>query len=170
MEPNGRRKAPVLHALDPPIRDRARALQVLLFANTLVFADSAPNLEEAVADCSTATVVMHYPDAVLLDDCSDLVCRMRGVIAEQSIGEAEVLTWSATIRRAFDLPPEMPSSRKVNCETSAVLELVKRQSEQIDVLILQNKRLEDRLLAVEAHFHTHTDRQTASKQTSVDAP
>ncbi|OWZ08466.1 hypothetical protein PHMEG_00018988 [Phytophthora megakarya] len=119
-------KFPSHHALDRPIRDCARDLQVLLFANTLAFADSALNLEGAVAECLTATVGMHCPNTLLLDDHSAPVCGMRGVMAEQSV----------------------MNSREKNCETSsAVLELVKKQSEQIGIRILQSKRLEERLLA-----------------------
>ncbi|KAK1931175.1 hypothetical protein P3T76_013364 [Phytophthora citrophthora] len=43
-------RLPSLHALDPPIRDRALAPQVLLFASTLAFADFTLIREDAVAD------------------------------------------------------------------------------------------------------------------------
>ncbi|KAE9355630.1 hypothetical protein PR003_g2747 [Phytophthora rubi] len=88
-------------ASDPPIRDRARALYVLLFANPLGFADAALNLDETVLECLAATPIMYYPDLLLLAESCTLVGRMREVIAARTIGEAEVLAWSATIPRVF---------------------------------------------------------------------
>ncbi|GMF38323.1 unnamed protein product [Phytophthora fragariaefolia] len=78
-------------------------------------------------------------------------------MAARSIGEAEVLAGSTTIRRAFIPPPEASSPSGCSCDASAVLQLIKRQSEQIEVLILQNKRLEDRHLALEAQLCTQLD-------------
>ncbi|KAJ8561962.1 hypothetical protein ON010_g7714 [Phytophthora cinnamomi] len=44
----------------------------------------------------------------------------------------------------------------------ALIDLLKRQSEQIDVLILQNKRLDERMLAVEAQLHILTNGTASS--------
>ncbi|GMF45424.1 unnamed protein product [Phytophthora fragariaefolia] len=147
-------RLPSLHALDPPIRDRARALQALLFAGTLGFADTALNLDETVSECLAATLIMHNLDILLLAESCTLVGRMHEIMAARSIGKAEVLAWSATIRRTFIPPPEASSPSDCSCDASAVQQLIKRQSEQIEVLILQNKRLEDRHLALEAQLRT----------------
>ncbi|GMF47024.1 unnamed protein product [Phytophthora fragariaefolia] len=95
-----------------------------------------------------------------------LVGRMREIIAALSIGEAEVLAWSATIRRAFIPLPEASSPSGCSCDASAVLQLIKRQSEPIEVLILQNKRLEDRQLDLEAQLRTQLDIPSISEQPS----
>jgi len=99
-------RLPSLHALEQPLRDRATKFQALLFTNSMAFADSALNLDEDGAECFVATLLMHYPDLLLLTKTSALVSRMREAMAARAIGEAEVLAWSAVIRLAFDPPPE----------------------------------------------------------------
>ncbi|KAJ8528671.1 hypothetical protein ON010_g14658 [Phytophthora cinnamomi] len=49
----------------------------------------------------------------------------------------------------------------------ALMDLLKRQSEQIDVLILQNKRLDEMMLAVEAQLYILTN-GTTSSETACD--
>ncbi|GMF58897.1 unnamed protein product [Phytophthora fragariaefolia] len=112
---------------------------------------------------------MHYPDILLLAESCTLVSRMREIMAARSIGEAEVLAWSATIRRTFIPPPEASSPRDCSCHASAVLQLIKRQSDQIEVLTLQNKRLEDRQLALEARLSRQLDFPAISKRPSGDS-
>ncbi|KAE8971643.1 hypothetical protein PR003_g27281 [Phytophthora rubi] len=144
-------RLPSLHALEQPIRDRATKFQALIFTNSMAFADTTLNLDEDVAECLVATLLMHYPDLLLLAETSALVTRMRETMAARAIGEAEVLAWSAAIRIAFD-PPEKTPPPEETSEIAAVLDVVKRQSKQIEVQILQNKRLEERLLAIETHL------------------
>ncbi|GMF14929.1 unnamed protein product [Phytophthora fragariaefolia] len=122
-------RLPSLHALDPPIRDRAHTFQALLFAGTLGFADTALNLDETVSECFAATLITHYPDIVLS-------------------------------RRAASSP------RDCSCDASTVLQFVKHQSEQIEVFILQNKRLEDRQLALDAQLRTQLDIPAISERPS----
>ncbi|GMF26388.1 unnamed protein product [Phytophthora fragariaefolia] len=109
---------------------------------------------------------MHYPDILLFAESCTLVGRIREIMAARSIGEAEVRAWSATIRRAFIPPPEASSPSDCSCDASGVLQLIKRQSEQIEVLILQNKRLEDRQLALEAQLRTQLDILAISERPS----
>ncbi|KAJ8524136.1 hypothetical protein ON010_g16982 [Phytophthora cinnamomi] len=148
-------RLPSLCALEAQIRERARTLQALVFSNTLAFADSALNLDDTVADALTATLAMHYPDMLLLASQSTFVTRMREAMAARAIGETEVLTWSEAIRRAFTPLPANVEPRDNDAQSAAVVELLKRQSEQIDLLILQNKWLEKRLLTVEEHICSH---------------
>ncbi|KAG2795775.1 hypothetical protein PC129_g4728 [Phytophthora cactorum] len=78
-------------------------------------------------------------------------------MAERSIGEAEVLAWSSTIRRVFMPPQELKPlhspARGDTDQIAVLLEHVQRQTEKIEILILQTKRLEERLLAVDHHMH-----------------
>ncbi|ETI40158.1 hypothetical protein L914_05693, partial [Phytophthora nicotianae] len=108
----------------------------LLFTNTLGFADTSMIIDEDVEEVLTATIILHYSEMLLL--------------SARSIGKAAILAWSDTIRRAFASQPEISKSSAVDSYSGEVLSLVKRQSERNNVLILQNKRLEERLLSVEA--------------------
>ncbi|KAG2781917.1 hypothetical protein PC129_g18219 [Phytophthora cactorum] len=76
-------------------------------------------------------------------------------MAARSIGASEVLAWSSTFRREF-IPTSQPSTSPSDDSDrlGVVLKLVQRQTERISVLILQNKQLEERLLAVEDKLHT----------------
>ncbi|KUF91438.1 Glutathione S-transferase T2 [Phytophthora nicotianae] len=73
-------------------------------------------------------------------------------MAARTIGEAEVLAWSSSIRRVFMPPTELKPSPSDTDQISTLLQHVQHQTEKIEVLILQNKRLEERLLAVENHM------------------
>ncbi|KAG2762397.1 hypothetical protein PC129_g15530 [Phytophthora cactorum] len=75
-------------------------------------------------------------------------------MAARAIGESEVQAWSSTTRRAF-IPTFQPSTSTPDDadRLAVVLKLVERQKEQISVLILQNKQLEEYLLAVEDKMH-----------------
>ncbi|GMF45381.1 unnamed protein product [Phytophthora fragariaefolia] len=136
----------------------------------MTFADSAPNLDDTVAEVLMATLVMLYPDVLLLCDSSELVTKMRKAMIARAIGEAEVLAWSATIRRAFNPPVEPSSPRDSNTESSALLDLLKLQSKQIDVPILHSKILEDRVLAVEMQMHTLLGEPAPSEPSGADQP
>ncbi|KAG2783658.1 hypothetical protein Pcac1_g6850 [Phytophthora cactorum] len=63
-------------------------------------------------------------------------------MAGRSIGEAEVLAWSSSIRRLFMPPQELkplPSPARGDTDQIAVLlEHEQRQTEKIEVLILQD--------------------------------
>lgn len=147
-------RLPSLRILEPSVLFRAQALHGLLFTSSLGFAEPGMNLNEDVAKVLSATLIMHYPDMLLLSREGALVARIRAAMSARAIGEAEVLAWSSTIRRAF-MPPSAITKPSVSDSHSAeVLSLMKRQSEQISVLILQNQRLEERLLAVEAKLHS----------------
>ncbi|KAG3113246.1 hypothetical protein PI125_g7500 [Phytophthora idaei] len=98
---------------------------------------------------------------------SAIVARIRDAMSAGAIGEAEVLARSDTIRRAFMPPPEISKTSESESHSAEVLSLVKRQSELISVLILQNKRLEERLLAVEATLHPPLDTGSRSGQTDA---
>ena len=161
-------RLPSLHALEQPLRDRATKFQALIFTNSMAFADTALNLDEDVAECLVATLLMHYPDLLLLAETSALVSRMREAMTTQALGEAEVLAWSAAIRLAFDATPEKTSPPEGASEIAAVLELVKHQSKQIEVQILQNKRLEERMLAIEMQLRAQMDEQTPSTRHGAD--
>ncbi|POM60291.1 hypothetical protein PHPALM_30876 [Phytophthora palmivora] len=126
---------PSLRALEESNLSRALKLQALLFASTLGFADPALNLDEELAEVLTATLVMHYPDMLLLADSSAFFVRM------------QLLTWSVAIRRAFTPSPAPAESRDSSAQYTALVDLLKKQ---INILILQNKRIEERLLAVES--------------------
>ncbi|EGZ28684.1 hypothetical protein PHYSODRAFT_248230 [Phytophthora sojae] len=130
-------------ALDGPIRERAGKLQALVFAITLSFDETALNLDDGVADVLMATLVMHYPDMLFLSDQSAFIVWMREAMAARAIGEPEVLAWSETIRRAFTPPPPKVESSANGAQSEAAVVLLKRQSEQIDIIILQNKRLDE---------------------------
>ncbi|KAG3059777.1 hypothetical protein PI125_g24992 [Phytophthora idaei] len=102
-----------------------------------------------------ATLFLLYPGMLRFCDSSPFVVKMREAMVARSIGESEVLAWSSTIRREF-IPASQPSTSPSDDSDrlGVVLKLVQRQTEQISVLILQNKQLEERLLAVEDKLHT----------------
>ncbi|KAG4042477.1 hypothetical protein PC123_g22028 [Phytophthora cactorum] len=126
----------------------------VLFASTVAFSDQSLNLDEGVADVLVATLFLHYPDMLRFCDSSPFVVKIREAMVVQSIGESEVLAWSSTIRREF-IPASQPSTSPSDDSDrlGIVLKLVQRQTEQISVLILQNKQLEERLLAAEDKLH-----------------
>ncbi|KUF84407.1 hypothetical protein AM588_10000687 [Phytophthora nicotianae] len=165
--PKERARLPSLLVLEQPILARAQQLQTQLFTNTSAFSDSSLNLDVEVAEVLAATLIMHYPDMLVLSDTSAFIVRMREVMAVQAISEAELLAWSATINCVFAPAADTTPSITNASETSAVLDLVKRQSDQISVLILQNKRLEERLLALEAHLRPQTDTATSNVRPST---
>ncbi|KAG2787351.1 hypothetical protein PC129_g6312 [Phytophthora cactorum] len=154
-------RLPSLRALEYPVLARAEKLQALLFTNTLGFADHAMNLDEDVAKVLTATLTLHYLDMLVLSPDSAIVARVRDATSARAIGEAEVLAWSDTIRRAFTPPPEISKTSDSESHSAEVLSIGKRQSEQISVLILQNK------LAVETKLHPPLD--TGSRSGQIDA-
>ncbi|KAG3238406.1 hypothetical protein PI124_g16633 [Phytophthora idaei] len=79
---------------------------------------------------------------------------MREATSARAIAES-VLVWSATIRRAFaPLSEPNPSLADGEDRLSSLLQLVQHQTDQIDVLILQNKQLEQRLIDVEGQICT----------------
>ncbi|KAG2897556.1 hypothetical protein PC129_g19914 [Phytophthora cactorum] len=160
-------RLPSLRALEYPVVACAEKIQVLLFTNTLGCDDHTMNLEEDVAEVLTATLILHYPDMLVLSPDSAIVARIRDAMSARAIGEDEVLAWSDTIRRAFTSPPEISKPSDSDPHSAEVLSLVKHQSEQISVLILQIKRLEERLLSVEAKLHPPLDTRSRSWQTDV---
>ncbi|POM70206.1 LOW QUALITY PROTEIN: Hypothetical protein PHPALM_13388, partial [Phytophthora palmivora] len=111
---------PSLRALEEPNLSRALKLQALFFANTLGFADPALNLDEELAEVLTATLVMHYPDMLLLADSSAFIVRMRASLAALAIGEAELLAWSVAIRRAFTTSPALAESHDSSAQYTAL--------------------------------------------------
>ncbi|KAE9033362.1 hypothetical protein PR001_g10198 [Phytophthora rubi] len=124
------------------------------------FADTALNLDDGVADVLTATLFMHFPDMLRLCEGSPFITKVRETLAELNIGESELHAWSVTITRAFVTPPATTASAADDVEEKhppALVDLIKRQSEQIDVLILQNKRLDEKMLAVESQLRTLTN-------------
>jgi hypothetical protein len=161
-------RLPSLHALEQPIRARASKFQALLFTNPMAVADTALNLDEDVAECLFAALLMHYPDLLLLAETTALVSRMREAMVVRAIGEAEVIAWSAAIRLAFDPPPEQTTPPEETSDIAALFELVKHQSKQLDVQILQNKRLEERMLAIETHLRMQVGDQTPGAQPDAD--
>ncbi|OWZ09077.1 hypothetical protein PHMEG_00018274 [Phytophthora megakarya] len=137
---------PSLHALEESIRVRAPGSRFLTYPR---FAETALNIDEDVADILTVTLVMHNPVVLMAIDSSTFASRMREAMAARSTGESEVLVWSGVIRRSV-----VPSTTSVETSTDVnqstpVLELLKNQSEQIDILILQSKILNKRLLDME---------------------
>ncbi|EGZ23108.1 hypothetical protein PHYSODRAFT_324362 [Phytophthora sojae] len=161
-KPKDGARLPTLAALDTPILARARKLQQLLFSSTMVFADAALNLDDDVTDVLTATLFMHYPDI-------SPITKIRELLAERVIGESELLAWSVTISKAFVTPSASEAFVSAGEGPSpALIDLIKRQSEQIDVLILQNKRLDERIFAVEAHLKTLTS-TAATQPANADA-
>ncbi|KAG3250491.1 hypothetical protein PI124_g4901 [Phytophthora idaei] len=170
-KPKDGARLPSLAALEAPIVGRAHKLQELLFSNTLAFDEDTLNIDEGVADVLTATLLMHYPDMLRLCEGGPLVLKMREAMAERSIGEAEVLAWSSSIRRVFMPPQELESlpspARGDTDQITVLLEHVQRQTEKIEVLILQNKRLEERLLAVEHHMHVPATTTTQDPSSGV---
>ncbi|KAE8976532.1 hypothetical protein PR003_g26110 [Phytophthora rubi] len=172
-KPKDGARLPPLAALDPPVLARARKMQRLLFSNTIGFADTALNLDDDVADVLTATLFMHFPDMLRLCEESPFVTKVRETLAELNIGESELLAWSVTITRAFVTPPATTASAADDVEekhSPALVDLIKRQSEQIDVLILQNKRLDERMLAVESQLRTLTKTPAADSACSAMLP
>ncbi|POM79213.1 Hypothetical protein PHPALM_3164 [Phytophthora palmivora] len=132
---------PLLRALKEPNLSRALKLQALCCVNTFVFADPALNLDEELAEALTATLVMHYPNVLLLANSSAFIVRMRESMAALAIGEAEQLAWRVAIRRAFTPSPALTESHDCSAQCTALVDLLKKQSEQINILILQNKRI-----------------------------
>ncbi|EGZ14223.1 hypothetical protein PHYSODRAFT_335888 [Phytophthora sojae] len=167
-------RLPTLAALDTPVLVRARKMQQLLFFSTIAFADGALNLDDDVADALTATLFMHYPEMLVLCPSRPLITKIRELLAQRAIGESELLVWSVTINQAFVAPPASEASASAGEEQSpALIDLIKRQSDQIDVLILQNKRLDERILAVEAHLQALTNTaatRSANTDTTLPAP
>ncbi|POM59076.1 Hypothetical protein PHPALM_36196 [Phytophthora palmivora] len=85
---------PSLRALEEPNLSCALQQQALLFANTLRFANPALNLDEEFDEGFTSTLVMHYPDMLLLADSSAFIVRMRESLGALAIGVAELLAWA----------------------------------------------------------------------------
>ncbi|KAG4054988.1 hypothetical protein PC123_g9909 [Phytophthora cactorum] len=102
---------------------------------------------------------------------SPFVVKMREAMAARSIGESDVLAWSSTIRREF-IPASMSSTSPSNDSgrLGLVLKLVQHRIEQISALILQNKQLEERLLAVEDKLHSPSGTTTQEVIGSNAAP
>ncbi|EGZ22666.1 hypothetical protein PHYSODRAFT_330408 [Phytophthora sojae] len=173
-KPKDGARLPTLAALDTPVLVRARKMQPLLFSSTMAFADATLNLDDDVADVLTATLFMHYPDMLVLCPSRPLITKIRELLAQRAIGESELLAWSVTINQAFVAPPASEASASAGEEQSpALIDLIKRQSEQIDVLILQNKRIDERILAVEAHLQALTNTaatQSANTDATLPAP
>ncbi|POM81856.1 Hypothetical protein PHPALM_114 [Phytophthora palmivora] len=71
-----------------------------------------------------------------------------GGVAALNFGEAELQAWSVTIWRVF-LQPAPIELQDCTVQYTALANLLKKQSEQVNILILQNKRIEELLLAVE---------------------
>ncbi|POM64794.1 LOW QUALITY PROTEIN: Hypothetical protein PHPALM_19623 [Phytophthora palmivora] len=135
-----------LRALEEPNLSSALKLQALLYADTLGFADPTLNLDEELAEGFTAILVMHYPDMLLLADSSAFIVGMRESLVALAIGEAEMLRCDpASIHTVAG------TTESYDCSTqyTALDDLLKKHSEPINILILQNKRIEERLLAVE---------------------
>jgi hypothetical protein len=100
-----------------------------------------------------AALVMHYPDMLRFRATSPYITRMREAMAERVIAESEVLAWASAVRRSFAPPKKALDAVDTEGDRSkVVVDLLKRQSEQIELLILENTRLEDRLQAVEAQL------------------
>ncbi|KAG2977298.1 hypothetical protein PC120_g25528 [Phytophthora cactorum] len=119
-------------------------MKAVLFASTVTFSDQSLNLDEDVADMLVATLFLLYPDMLRFCASSPFVVKTREDMVARSIDRLGV-----------------------------VLKLVQRQTEQISVLILQNKQLEERLLAVEDKLHTPSGTTTqegigSSTATSVN--
>lgn len=148
-------RLPSLRSLEQPIRDRARALMASLFTCSLGFDDSSLNLDEDVAECLAATLFMNFSDLLLLAENCALISRMREAMSARTIGEAEILAWGACIRLDFDPPREKNNPLEPKSDVAEVLEVLKEQSKQIHVLTLQNKRLEERQLAMEMIVRSH---------------
>ncbi|KAE9010498.1 hypothetical protein PR003_g13422 [Phytophthora rubi] len=120
------------------------------------FADTVLNLDD---DVLTATLFMHFPDMLRLCEESPFITKVRKILAELNIGESELLAWSVTITRAFVTSPASTATAADDVEEKhppALVDLIKRQSEHIDGLILQSKRLGERMLAVESQLCTLT--------------
>ncbi|OWY94553.1 hypothetical protein PHMEG_00035681, partial [Phytophthora megakarya] len=62
------------------------------------------------------------------------------------MSESELLAWGIVVRHAFMPPEETKASAHETDQTTSLLEQLKRQSVQIDVLILQNTSLPPEML------------------------
>ncbi|POM81493.1 Hypothetical protein PHPALM_527 [Phytophthora palmivora] len=96
--------------------------------------DSSSQFDGELAVVLIATLVMHYTDMLMLADSCVFIVRMRKSLTALAIGEAELL----------DMERCDPAA-----QYTALVDRLKKQSEQINILILHNKRIEERLLAVE---------------------
>ncbi|KAG2910413.1 hypothetical protein PC116_g27562 [Phytophthora cactorum] len=85
---------------------------------------------------------MHYPDMLHRCEGGPLVLKMREAMAGRSIGEAEVLAWSSSICRLLmppqDLKPSPGPARGDTVQIAVLLEHEQRQTEKIEILILQD--------------------------------
>ncbi|KAG2889276.1 hypothetical protein PC116_g20536 [Phytophthora cactorum] len=77
MASEGRGSPSVSPRLGVPCASPHRETQALLFTNTLGFADHVMNLEEDVAEVLTATLILHFPDLLVLSPDSAIVARVR---------------------------------------------------------------------------------------------
>jgi hypothetical protein len=74
-------------------------------------------------------------------------------MVERAVGESEVLGWVSAVRRSFAPPKkELDTVDTEGDSSKVVVDLLKHQSEQIELLILQNKRSKERLQAMKAQL------------------
>ncbi|EGZ17402.1 hypothetical protein PHYSODRAFT_331382 [Phytophthora sojae] len=141
-KPKDGARLPTLAALDTPILAHACELQQLLVSSTMAFADADLNLDDDVAHVLTATLFIHYPDMLVLCPSSPHITKIRELLAERAIGESELLVWSVAISLAFATPPASEASGSGGEEPSPVLiDLIKRQSKQIDTALYENRHI-----------------------------
>ncbi|KAG3091429.1 hypothetical protein PI124_g2707 [Phytophthora idaei] len=102
-----------------------------------------------------------------LCDHSPFISTTREAMSTRAIAESELLAWSATIRRAF-VPLSEPNTSLADGEDrlASLLQLVQHQTDQIDVLILQNEQLKQRSTAVEGQICTSGSTTTHAATTS----
>lgn len=136
---------PDLSALTPLVRNRASKLQQALFTTACGFPNSNWNFDQQVLEVFMATVVLHYPDMMLHRPSSPYVRRVQEALAASEVNESELLSWSAALHHAA----EPPSDTKDVSQEQELLVLAKKQSQQMDLIIAQLKRLEERLAALE---------------------
>ncbi|OWZ21477.1 hypothetical protein PHMEG_0003982 [Phytophthora megakarya] len=73
LKPKDGAKHLCLRVLEEPSISRALKLQGILFAITLVFSGTPLNRDEVVAQVLKATLVMHYPDMLMLSDSNPFI-------------------------------------------------------------------------------------------------
>lgn len=109
---------PTLHLFDPMVSEKIRQLQQLLFASAFGFTAEF-NFHDDVLEVLMAVAVLHYHDMLRLAPTSPYIKRVQHGLAQVSVTESELGSWSLTIlgdllqrKKKLGEPEEKPQLRR----------------------------------------------------------
>lgn len=143
---------PGLSCLDEHVRSRVARVQATLFSASTGLSTPSGNLDRKVLDVYMAAVLLHYPGMTSHGANSLYERRVHDALRENDVQQSEILGWSAHVRSTFSSATAaalMDGGVETTPDVVARLDGIARQ---IDQLLTSQRRLEEQLAALEAHF------------------